>query len=271
MLSVTLHGARRKGLTLLELVVVVAILAALAGILVPLLPSLMHKTHAATGATNLSEIAKAVQLYAGQRGDNYPNQLDSIVAGAAMATYVLNNAHALTANQLNAGDVSALRGVGITTVAPMVESSATGAVNWSPTFNPYGVASGTIPTMAPFSTTGSGTTTYAYAAFLDPTVAAAKLGTTLTGSAAPYAERFVVFGLGKFATICGQGIDEAPVWYNPSEGQDPDSTYSRFGLVFQTADANGALSQAKFLGVVEFAQWGTMTKDDNLSYFYSLK
>jgi prepilin-type N-terminal cleavage/methylation domain-containing protein len=267
MLSVTLHGARRKGLTLLELVVVVAILAALAGILVPLLPSLMHKTHAATGATNLSEIAKAVQLYASQRGDNYPNQLDSIVAGTKIASYVLNgNTYMpafLTADKLIQGDVDALRGVGITTVAPMVESSATGAVNWSPTFNPYGVAPGTTPT-----TTLS---TAVYAAFLDPTVAAAKLGTTLTGSAAAYAERFVVFGLGKFATICGQGIDEAPVWYNPSEGQDPDSKYARFALVFQTAGANGALSQAKFLGVVEFAEWGAMTKDDNLSYFYSLK
>lgn len=224
----------------------------------------MHKTHAATGATNLSEIAKAVQLYASQRGDNYPNQLDSMVADGAIPSYVLNSTHALSATTLLAGDVSALSGAGITTVAPMLEKADAGATSWSPTFNPYGVASGTIPTMTPLATSVT-------AAFLNPTVAAAKLGTTLTGTSGNYTERFVVFGLGKFATICGKGMDEAPVWYNPSDGQDPDSVYSRFGLVFQTADANGAMSSARFLGVVEFAQWGTMTKDDNLSYFYSLK
>ena len=75
-------GDGRAGLTLLELVVVIAILAALAGILVPLLPTSCNRPHAATGATNLSEIAKAVQLYASQNGDNYPNQLDTIVDGS---------------------------------------------------------------------------------------------------------------------------------------------------------------------------------------------
>jgi prepilin-type N-terminal cleavage/methylation domain-containing protein len=270
-------GAARRGLTLLELVVVVAILAALAGILVPLLPYIMHRAHAATGATNLTEIAKAIQLFASQNGDNYPNQLDSIVDSSSgssqIASYVLNTTGALSAGQLNSGDASALGGSGITTVAPMVENPGTTDNNgWSPTFNPYNVASGTIPNMTALSSGAS-------AAFLSPQVAASKFNTTLTGTTTgtgtsattTYAERFVVFGLGQFATICGNGIDGAPVWYNPTAGQDPDSTYARFGLVFQTANASGALSTAKLVGIVEFAQWGPMTKDDNLSYFYSLK
>ena len=111
-------------------------------------------------------------------------------------------------------------------------------------------------------------------AFLDPGVAAGKLGVSNMGSTSSTNNgRFVVCGLGKFATCCGTTMDEAPVWYNPTAGQDPDSVYARFGLVFQTADqaTGNALARARLVGIVEFAQWGTMTKDDNLSYFYSLK
>lgn len=262
-------AAGRKGLTLLELVVVIAILAALAGVLVPLLPAIMNKTHASTGATNLGEIAKAIQLYAAQNGDNYPDMLDSIVASptSKIATYVLNNAGNLTANTLNSGDASALNSAGINNLSQMVESSGSSDTNWSPTFNPYDVAAGTMATMTTVSTGAT-------VAFLDPGVAAGKLGVSNMGSTSSTNNgRFVVCGLGKFATCCGTTMDEAPVWYNPTAGQDPDSVYARFGLVFQTADqaTGNALARARLVGIVEFAQWGTMTKDDNLSYFYSLK
>jgi hypothetical protein len=242
----------------------------LAGVLVPLLPSLLNKTHASAGATNLGEIAKAIQLYATQNADNYPDRLDSIVDNTSViASYVPNATGALIAGQLNANDVSALNGSGITQMATMAVANTTDGL-WSPTFNPYDAPSGTVPTMTTLAAKTN-------VAFLDPAVAASKLGATLTSAGtgtsgvAADNQRFVVFGLGKFATICGQEMDEAPVWYNPTAGQDPDSVYARFGLVFQTTDSTGAaLARAKLIGVVEFAQWGTMTKDDNLSYYYSL-
>ena len=120
-----------------------------------------------------------------------------------------------------------------------------------PHLHPYDVASGTIPTMTTLALRHQRAWHTADRAPHDG--GRIKFNTTLTGSAGNYNERFVVFGLGQFATICGNGIDGAPVWYNPTPGQDPDSTYARFGLVFQTANASGALSTAKFLGVVEFA------------------
>ena len=262
-------AAGRKGLTLLELVVVIAILAALAGVLVPLLPAIMNKTHASTGATNLGEIAKAIQLYAAQNGDNYPDMLDSIVASptSKIATYVLNNAGNLTANTLNSGDASALNSAGINNLSQMVEKL------W---FKRYQLESH-------LQSLRRGRRDHGYddhsqrratVAFLDPGVAAGKLGVSNMGSTSSTNNgRFVVCGLGKFATCCGTTMDEAPVWYNPTAGQDPDSVYARFGLVFQTADqaTGNALARARLVGIVEFAQWGTMTKDDNLSYFYSLK
>ena len=108
--------AVRSGFTLLELVVVIAILAALAGILVPLLPGLVGKAGTAAGATNLGEAAKAVQLYAAQNNDQYPDQLDSIVDdGGAIASYVPNGnpsgtpvvAAPVQLDKLNADDVVA--------------------------------------------------------------------------------------------------------------------------------------------------------------------
>jgi len=275
----------RRGLTLLELVVVIAILAALAGILVPLLPNVIFKAHASAGATNLGEIAKAVQLFNVENGNSYPNQLDNLANSSGLLSYVPTDGTSLTTDALNANDVQALAGgngqpgCGITAVAQIVASKSDGT--WSPTFNPYDLASGTSPstimTPIPYGATSGPT-----AAFLNPAVAAAKLGATNNG-----VERYVVFGLGKFATCVGQTMDEAPVWYNPTAGQDPDQVYCRFGLVFQTVGftatttysggtpsttyAANPFPVAKLIGVIEFASFGTMTKDDNLSFYYSLQ
>lgn len=258
----------RHGLTLLELVVVMAILAALAGILVPLFPNLIYKAHTSTGATNLGEIAKAVQLYAANNGNNYPSNFDSLVttgstATTGLASYVADQTSDLTASSLQSADLNALNAAGISAVVSMVENPNTPNTSgdhqndWSPTFYPYGNDSSVTPTSGTLSTSSK-------VAYLSPTVAASKFAVSAAGT-------YVVFGLGKYCTLASTGMDEAPVWYNPSQGYDPDSKYCRFGLVFQTADVNGPLSMAKFLGPVELAQWGVMTKDDNLSFNYSLK
>ncbi len=253
-------GKPRQGLTLLELVVVMIILAALAGIIVPLLPNLARKGHTSAGATNLGEIAKAIQLYASQNGDSFPNNYDSIVnETGAIATYVpTSGTAALTAGTLTAAELKTLTDVGITTIVQMIEKPATPG-SWSPTFYPYGTSSSTPPT--PVTLTEDSTTV----AFLNPLVAAAKF-------ALPNDGKYVVFGLGKYCTAASTVMNEAPVWYSPVQDMDPASKYARFGLVFQVAGAGGAtLSRAKFVGPVEFGPWGTMTKDDNLGYHYSLE
>lgn len=258
------HQAGRRALTLLELVVVMVILAALAGILVPLLPNLARKAHTTAGATNLGEIAKAFQLYAAQHGDNYPNQLDSITTGTTVASYVPTTASAtlgtapLYVDSPTSAEVSALSDTGITQLAPMIEKPSESAGSWSPTSYPYGTVTTATPTYNTIDTSDK-------LAMLNPAVAAAKLGRPTTG-------RYAVFGYGKFATINGDGTNEAPIWYSPAEGNDPASRYCRFGLVFQVSDsAATSFPRAKLVGVVEFGPWGTMTKDDNLGYHYSLK
>lgn len=252
-------GNAPRGLTLLELVVVMVILAALAGILVPLLPNLARKGHTSAGATNLGEIAKAIQLYASQNGDSFPNNMDSIVnETGAIATYVPTVAtSALQTGTLTAAELKTLTDVGITTMVQMIEKPATPG-SWSPTFFPYGTSSSTPPT--PTTLTADSTTV----ALLNPAVAAAKF-------ALPNDGKYVVFGLGKYCTAVSSVMNEAPVWYSPVQDMDPASKYARFGLVFQLAGAGGAtLSRARFVGPVEFGPWGTMTKDDNLGYHYTL-
>lgn len=75
---------RRKGLTLMELVVVLTILVGLAAILVPLFPNLLRRTHKATDATQSAEVAKAVQLYQAMYL-SYPDQFDLMLTGAGVA------------------------------------------------------------------------------------------------------------------------------------------------------------------------------------------
>ena len=83
----------------------------------------------------------------------------------------------------------------------------------------------------------------------------------------------MVFGLGKYSTIVGTGMDDAPVFYNPGNtngtSNDPNTTYSRFGLVFQVDNASGVLGTANFVGVVALTQYGVMGRDDNLNFYYS--
>ena len=84
-LAARIMRRRRRGLTLMELVVVMVILIALAGILLPLFPSMLTRAHTSSTATNISEANKAVQLYYNMYSA-YPNNLDNIAAGITSST-----------------------------------------------------------------------------------------------------------------------------------------------------------------------------------------
>jgi hypothetical protein len=87
----------------------------------------------------------------------------------------------------------------------------------------------------------------------------------------PAGARYVVFGLGKEATICnGHGMSKAPIANNTLPGEDPNTKYCRFGLVFQTTDTSGtALAEARFIGPVQFTGYGLWTKDDAIRGYYA--
>jgi len=265
-----------QGLTLLELVVVMAILAALAGLIVPLLPNMIIKAHTSAGASNLGEITKALQMYAARKGDNLPDNFDNLVptGSTTIATFVPNNAGALTVGTLTEDELDALDNVGIANVVCLAEDTniRLGASSWSPTNYPYAAVNST--TGRPASTALSTSTSVA---FVLPTAVSQRFGLS------PYGH-YVAFGVGKYCTLVGEGMDGAPIWYSPVEGYDPASMYARFGVIFQVAEGTSttnsegettttytALSKAKFVGTVEFGPWGVMTKDNNLDYYYQQK
>ena len=224
----------RGGLTLLELVVVMAILAALAGILIPLMPGVVQKSSTTAGAANLDEIDKAMQLYASQNAGFFPDRLDSLVdSSGALLSYVPNGFGSwfqqgtsanVTADYGSLGGMSPLLDAGINyVVQPIAQPSPAG--NWNPTYFPYGADATTPPTP----------TAITQLAYVKPSAVQSVFGAGL-----PADGRYVIFGLGKYSSIVGKGMAQAPVYSSSTEGQDPDHTYSRFGVIFQTAGAGGA-------------------------------
>jgi len=72
---------RRRGFTLVELLVVIAIIALLVGILMPTLARVKQLAQQMVCGTNLSNIGKAMMLYANDYDDEYP------LAGGGMAIW----------------------------------------------------------------------------------------------------------------------------------------------------------------------------------------
>jgi len=248
----------RQGLTLMELVVVMAILVALAGLLVSLMPGLVSRASSAVGATNIEEIVKAIQLFAYQNNDMYADYSDathgfdsSVNESGALCSFVKCSSGYLTVQEMGA-DASNLSRAGISYVAPMIEKPAASPGAWNPTFFPYGTDARVAPTMTALTSTTK-------AVYLDPAQALKKFGLPSDG-------RYVVFGLGKYSTVAGVGMEQPPVWMNPMNNCDPNSVYCRFGLVFQTAGAGGtALIQPVFVGAIAFSPvFGVVTQDDQL-------
>jgi prepilin-type N-terminal cleavage/methylation domain-containing protein len=255
-------SSRRRGLTLLELVVVMAILAALAAVLIPMFPNLLTQSHSSAAATNVAEVTKAVQMYNSQTA-LYPSNLDSLVDTAGnLFTYLPSNSMKsfansqlfldLTPTSPSANDISALNSAGITTVLNLQEGATSSTSNsvWSPTFYPYGDGtSGQV--IAPTQTTISAATPLA----LLSVAAAQRLGLE-SSTATP--NTYYVFGLGDYSNMQGTAMDQAPVHWmanmtmsnGTTMSMSPSSVYSRFGLVFQTTTGTTSLSTAKFVGTV---------------------
>jgi prepilin-type N-terminal cleavage/methylation domain-containing protein/prepilin-type processing-associated H-X9-DG protein len=78
---------RKKGFTLVELLIVIAIIALLMGILMPALARVRMYAYRMTCGTNLSGIGKAIMLYANDaRGEAYPMPGVTNLAGYAYST-----------------------------------------------------------------------------------------------------------------------------------------------------------------------------------------
>ncbi len=249
--------ARRRGLTLMELVVVMVILAALAGILLPLLPGMVTRAHTSTSATNVGEVAKAIQTHQAVYL-SYPNNLDSLVTAAGtLVTYLPGSAAGdLTTATLTDDTLDALVGAGISTTAQMIATPAAPIGDFNPTFFPYG----TDKTVLPVSTT----------------LASGGKVAALTGASAnrlfsaPIGATYAVFGIGNRSSMQGKSLQEAPVHFSDVSSEAPHLAYSRYGAVFQLTDGAGdALDSARMVGICAFHGDGIVSLNDHLSEYWA--
>lgn len=240
-ISTTKRLSARQGLTLLELVIVLAILAALAGLVLPLAGTYLTKAHAGAASDNFKEISKVVQQY--QTVTRlYPDQLDSLLEDTATGTVFTEIPGAtggdLSATTITANIFTSLTEAGITSYCEHNTSSD------SSTF------ASTDPPAAFIVTTDS-------VATVDAGAVLAELGVG-DGSGT-----YAIFGFGHETNIIGDWIQEAP-YHFPEEG-NPNTSYNRFGLVFDITDAPEA---ARFVGVVSFHEDGVVGISEPLAEFF---
>ena len=233
----------RQGLTLLELVVVMVILVALAGILVPMLPGMMGRAHAVNHSANVVEINKIWGLYANTNG-GYPDGLDSLISGTDLYDKVHSDED-LLAGQLTDPQADALRAAGVRNVYLMDNATD------NATMEPYVAAPATA---TPIDED-------VYAAFLNGAAARRLFGVNATLVADAVASEFIVFGVGQNCTAIGAnfGMQSAPIHFD-DHGHSPVEHYSRFGVVFNTAEL-----PASFAGTVAFHDGHLSGLDDAIA------
>ena len=219
----------RSAFTLVELIVVLTILVGLAGVLIPAVTEMVARTNRSTSAANISEVAGAIQRYEAQFM-SYPKNFDSLMTDLALGNDLNTLSAALgTASAdvtLTTETLAALVAGGITSVGLHAVDDAT--------FD--------LPTA----------TTLAVADILKGPTAATQqaLGLETTGVAGKY----VLLGVGGLCDMNGKTTVDAPVHFPRDSVTNPETSYARFIAVFQITDGTalpgGALSRAKFVGVI---------------------
>jgi type II secretory pathway pseudopilin PulG len=264
---------RRRGLTLLELIVVLVVLIAAAGIVLPLLPNMLGRAETSSGATNIAEVSKWVQTYemlnslspmdwdalVDNTGTPYPF-LDPVTIGDIAVDSGLTAAEATALNSLTSAPVWRLQLMNTALVAP----------NTNITFSPY-PTTGAPP--VPVSAAANGLTPAAGVKLLILTPQGQQKmnfnsdGTTNAG-------KYLVFGFGARAQLVGQTVADAPVAFRDDGGKTPDQSYCRYGVVYKVStNASGTsipLSRGRFAGVIDFRETGIATTNNTIQEYYNL-
>jgi type II secretory pathway pseudopilin PulG len=246
----SLRATRRRGLTLMELVVFMAILTALASILIPLFPNLLRRAHKSVDATQTSEVAKAIQFYQGLYV-SYPDNFDLLLDGTgAFPAYLpfdgvpgtIPFGQFVKADVLTQSELDALNRVGIKRVQPLATTIAPNT-DQHPTRFPY-----PLTTIAANAVNVS-TATATKFAVLDETKIPARFLENHR-NADPTA-RYVVFGIGPRCSMVGQNMQDAPMSVPQKKDFTPDTTYSRVGVIFKVSGIEVQRTErARFIAAV---------------------
>lgn len=233
--------SRRRGLTLIELIVVLTILVAVAGLIVPTFPNLLSRTGYATSAASVSDVDNLMSQYFASNM-NYPDQFDALIDSDKNLYSKLPPAAATSlpiSTPLTTGEAASLSRVGITTVHVMRPAPADPEDDFDATFD------ATLPVDNPgyLVTVAEGMVVVR----LDPTAAAEEMRLSTTGN-------YVVFGFGDRSTAIGPNILRPPVSFGSHR---PPEVYQRILVVFEVFEDG---SPARYVGSLSIDNDG----DDHL-------
>jgi type II secretory pathway pseudopilin PulG len=212
-------------LTLIELIVVLVILVGLGALLVPVIGNAITRTHLSTCLTNFPEVSKmliAANTRTGSYGDGWTIPID--ISDAPAAGFVAGDYGAITTDE-----IAALSAAGLNLFTRLDATEA----DYNVTFN-----NGVLPIGA--GGNEAALTDGDLVPVLSPADAANVFLRTDNG------QRYVFFAIDKSWTGIGSLCPEPPVHFGDTPGALPDEVYSRFGAIFQVADAGGTLPIAQF-------------------------
>jgi prepilin-type N-terminal cleavage/methylation domain-containing protein len=283
------HMPRRRGLTLIELIVVLMVLVALAGVLIPMLPSMLTRAHVGAHTTNVTEATKLILSYQATN-NGFPDQWDSLTNGTTLIDYiaggvldpqasvpptpwstggppgVANQAGGvLTASAVTPNELIALNAAAITKVHNLVMS---GGTPWDG--NPFD------PTFDNYANPPTGFTTLAAGsnlAYIDP-VANPVAFNFLQNQYPSWSRtaRYVALGIGPRCTMIGKMATTAPVHFSDTPDAAPEFSYGRFVAIFKVSDpsAPGGVNMAQLAAVAALHSVGPTNLDSEFQNWYQL-
>lgn len=254
----TIHRLdRRRGLSLLELLVVLTILIALGGIVISTLPGMLRRTQVATAAANIPEIDATIRRTTMLSQGLIGNRFDSLISGGAaldgnIPSYIGGSEFFETAN-LSAADVDALREVGITELVPAIAETENATFS---SHDQMPVAIGSDTRVCTLSTD----------------VAATILQQDWNFEPIDDA-KYVVFGLGEQCSMVGAGakaaFTETPVHFSDDRDHSPEAMYSRYLLLVELRSINESESVARYIGAAIPGRNGIHSVSRELENYYT--
>lgn len=256
-LNRAMRQGRRRGLSLLELLVVLTILIALGGIVVSTLPGVLDRTQAATASANVPEIDATIRrtamLNQGQIGDRF----DSLVTGSAsidggMPSYIFGS-ESFETTTLSPEEVLAMSRIGVTELVP----ASSDVVN--ATFDSHAQ----LP--VPLSDN-------IRVCILNPDLAITLLRADWNFEAESDA-KYVIVGLGEQSTLVGGGRSaaflEAPVHFSDARDENPKAMYSRYLLVIELKTSESGTATARYVATAIPGAEGIRRVSKELKDYYS--
>lgn len=222
------HCNKRRGFSMLELVVVLAILAVLAGLIITVMPSLMARTHLAKCAATIAELNK-VWMRSFALNVRYPDFYDSLLdQQLSEPTFLPRGLRDQgSVAELQAGEVTALAAIGVRRVLDGVA----GASN-TYDYAPFGATARTLSAVPQVFTLDLSLHETAGNLLALKRHLVRQADGTFSDQRAN--TRYVVFGIGPNCSAVGTGrqIQEAPVHFAASDEINPSTAYQRYLVVF---------------------------------------